>query len=513
MTKPVLQSVLGVLFCLWFVGDVNATSSEGDIVSSWARWQSADDLFMRAKAINPAASVFIPMSGITVLSASGEKQRRGALHYSHQGKNVAGLYSQAEGFLKTKQYALTGRASYVNANHDHTRWSHITDPEIIGPYWLADSTSGTRKYEEYMVEGSMARVQSWGSYGLFGSYRAQGGYRVTNPRTSTTVSDFNLGAGMMWSWEHYLSGASVSLGRYSQLAQVRNMPSDRKDMFYLMYGMGMYDHRISGSDSNFSLDYQGHLFSFSLLHIPNHARSGWFFAWEQQFRETKTKALSGKIIPGIYSQNKTDLQLGYRLHASRFVHMISSNIILNKAKGTEQYYHTVLIDTNTRLTNWQRLSAASKYHRTENFVSLLYQGVWRLNQTHKLQPHFQAGTSLFETRYQTTPYVQKADKWLVEAGLEWMYFSGASVWDAFLQVSYSYCYKDQLVVPLQNRVSQSQLIPDHHFLSASIFSLEGHLYYRYSFNGQMTGAGVKLGHAWSEHDRSWSMAIMLNYVL
>jgi hypothetical protein len=513
LNKSALGCVLGLIHFIWFAGEVKSTVPDKDIVSSWTGWKSADDLFIRVKEINPAATAFIPLPGITVLSSTGGHQRNGALHYSHEGKDVTGLYSQAEGIFKTQKYALMGRSSYSNANHNHTRWSHIADPGIIGPYWLADSTSGKRQYEEYIVEGSMTIRQSWGSYGLFGSYRAQGGYRVTNPRTSNTVSDFNFGAGVIWLWKRYSSGASAAFGNYSQFAQVQNMPSDRKDMFYLMYGLGMHDHRISGSDSNFSLDYQGHSFNYSLLHIPHHNLSGWFFILQHQNRQTQTKALSGRIIPGIYNQNKSDFQLGYRLHTNRFVHMISTGILWEQAKGTEQYYHIVLIDTNTRLTNWQRLSAATKYYRTENQLSMLYQGVWRLNPKHKLQPHLQAGTSLFETRYHSTPYVQSADKWRIEGGLQWLYFTRASVWDTFLQISYSHCYNDQLIVPMQKRASQSQLIPDHHFLSASILSLQGHFQYQYSFISQMIGGGIKLGHSWSGYDRSWMMAITLNYII
>lgn len=427
-------------------------------------WQSDENILINLGIENPAIRHFFPPQQYTQITLQTTASDYTKLHFTHQGDAVAEHSGEAIGHTRGSKSTLFGTAAYHMGHANHVQWSHSEDHHRIGPYSVADSTTGNKQYETYLLQGGLAWSIPVGVIGLSANYHAQSTYRTKNPRSYSVISDFSLTAG--WAVpirNNYLVALSAQYGNYNQNLDVSNMPNDRKDLFYFLYGYGMYNQNISGTGSNFSVDYKGQSYGTSVQLLPLF-HQGWFLS-ARQHHETMD-ALYASRPRGSYQNNQQQLSTGHHWHSTTSQHRAGLSLKHQSGTGTEYYYEQVVVDTITTSSESRLLSKSSKYIQTESSFSLFLKSYIN-NGPFKINPNIEAGMQAYNSKYKTTPYNEEVKNWFVLTGVELYKINGTNLSGIGFSVACHHTISDQLIVPSDNRIIQNTLLIDHQFRVAN----------------------------------------------
>jgi hypothetical protein len=453
-----------LLFCLFVC---HAKMQGADILSvplHYYIWQSDENILIGLGTDNPAIRQFFPTQTYTQISTQASIRPPTQLHYTHQGDAGTDYDAQALGHTRGSKSTLFGAAAYLNGNAKNIRWTHVEDAQRIGPYQLADSTTGNKQYETYYLQGGIAWQMPVGVLGLSADYQAQSTYRTKNPRSYSIISDFHLTAG--WALPvrtNYLTGLSFHYGNYSQNLNVANQPNDRKDLFYFMYGYGFYNQNISGSESNFTVRYKGNSYGTSLHLLPVY-QEGWFL--KAGHHHETMEALYAQRIQGSYKNNRQQSMFGHQWQKGNHQHRAGISIKRQSGTGAEYYYETVVVDTITASSESRLLSKSTKYIQSQTAFSLFMKSYLSSGRL-KINPNMEAGLQSYTSEYKTTPYNEEVKNWFAMLGTELIKVNGTSLSGIGFSAACHHTAHHHLVVPTDNRIIQNTILPDHQFRAAN----------------------------------------------
>lgn len=500
-----------LLFCLFVCHAKMQGTDTLSVPLHYYIWQSDENILIGLGTDNPAIRHFFPAQPYTQISTQASIRPPTQLHYTHQGDAGTDYDAQALGHTRGSKSTLFGAAAYLNGNAKNIRWTHVEDAQRIGPYQLADSTTGSKQYETYYLQGGIAWQMPVGVLGLSADYQAQSTYRTKNPRSYSIISDFQLSAG--WALPvrtKYLTGLSVHYGNYSQYLNVANQPNDRKDLFYFMYGYGFYNQNISGSESNFSVNYEGNSYGTSLYFLPV-GQDGWFL--NAGHHHETMDALYAQRTRGRYKNNRQQLLAGHQWQSTASQHRAGLSLNRQSGTGAEYYYETVVVDTTTVGSESRLLSKSTKYIQTQTTFSLFMKSY--LNSGHlKINPNMEAGLQSYTSEYKTTPYNEEVKNWFALAGVELNKVTGTRLSGIGFSAAWYHTMSDHLVVPTDNRIIQNTLLLDHQFRAANKFTAQINAQHLRHLKNNMTWrvkAGYHLlksmGHSASEFNLSLALIL------
>ncbi|MDG5800614.1 hypothetical protein QA597_09610 [Marinilabiliaceae bacterium ANBcel2] len=432
------------------------------LLSRYYQWYSDENILFFSVENNPAIRQYIPLNHFNILSGNFSSRNSNTLHYTFKGDKNRQYYGNAEGFFKDEQTSLYGSAQYINGRTQNIRWSSVADPERIGPYHAADSTYRDNDFETYLLNGAITWQLFSGVSGISGSYRAESRYSTKDPRNRTVVSDFDISKG--WAgkiMDEYLLGLSFKYGTYTQDLSITSSQSDRKDMFYFMYGYGMYNKSVSGTSRNYSTAYSGNSYLVSAQILPL-KESGFFFdlSFEKEVMDADYhRRRRGRFIT--FNQNHL---AGYQWQQNLTKHRVGLNYTHNKGDGTEYYYETVIVDESTMTSEIKLLSKATKYLRDKHDFSFQY-NTWRSFGNYKIKPSLQSGIKNYSSQYRTTPYKEEVKQWYTTAALGLYHITESALSGVDVYLSGFSSYEDDLIVPHDNRFVETVMVPDHDYRS------------------------------------------------
>ncbi|RCW29194.1 DUF6850 family outer membrane beta-barrel protein [Marinilabilia salmonicolor] len=455
-------------------------------------WHSDKPAIIRLAQNQPALKQFLPLDRYTEISVNTTIQNNNSLHYHHQGDTHHTLGGEVVGYHKNDRNTLFGKAAYHRQKEKYIRWSQVEDVHRLGPYIIADSTTGTRDYETYLLSGGLSHQTPAGTLGLSASYRAQSSYRTRDPRSYSIISDFKFTAG--WALpvgRSNLAALSVTFGRYDQALNIKSYEEGRTDLIYFMYGFGYYNQNLSGSSDNYSTDYKGnnHALEFQFLPIQE---EGWFL--NTRYASETIDAAYSHRTRGSYKSTDLILTSGYQWKTPAHQYRISLDATHETGQGTEFYYETFIVDTITATTETQLLSKNQKFHKQYSSLSLTGKG-WITNNQWTIIPELKSGILFHSSEYRTTPWKTAINQLIIKPSMGIRKNHQQSISTIDIATAWITATSNKLQVAEDNLIVQKTLLPDFQFRSANKFytQLEAkHIQTMKNQNAWQIKAGCKL---------------------
>ncbi|MGL4780986.1 MAG: DUF6850 family outer membrane beta-barrel protein, partial [Bacteroidales bacterium] len=257
----------------------------------------------------------------------------------------------------------SGEAGYKRGTRFDTKWSNTAQSELFYPYLVGDSIGGNYKSETYWLGGGYGkRFKRSTIAGLF-SYTGSVNWRSSDPRPKNTNADLNLQFGYLYESHLGIFGLNAGYKNFKQHLNITIEEDYRKDKFYLMLGMGLYDRRYSTLESSYSRYYRGNEWNIGtsfyqaknkgLFLIANYSNSD-FRVEESDFRisaEAQTKRFN--LFAGYQGQHWGNFSLDY-----------SGGVIYERRTGTENAYKNEVSNDQTGATVPVLISSNSPFRLT-----------------------------------------------------------------------------------------------------------------------------------------------------
>ena len=219
---------------------------------------------------NPALMRFRYSTSLT--SVTGRYSHRSeteALDLQRGNKSNLGAFD-AHTYILYKESALWGAASYANGQTSGVRYNETSDPELLYPYVLADTTCGSMKQERYAFSGGYADFNGRVGWGATLGYEAGLDYRNIDPRprnvTGRLTAALGLSAKVM---ENYAFGASAHFQRYQQTNDVEFLSEMGQEKLYHFTGLDNDYARFAGTA--YDTYYKGYLYGLGFQLLPLNA--------------------------------------------------------------------------------------------------------------------------------------------------------------------------------------------------------------------------------------------------
>lgn len=326
-----------------------------------------------------------------------------SLHSLFDGEGGYFFQAKAEGYqVDTGRSAFSGFAAYERGVDRNVRWTDVRDVELLYPYLLADSLGGDYHSESYKLGGSWSLFHKNVWYGLRGNYRGEVAFRPRDPRPENTVSELTLNPGTLFTLGKWYGGAFFSYTFYKQHVSVRIEEPSRKDQFFILKGMGLYDYLFSTVEDGFSRYYRSHAYRFG-LQFGQQGHTG-FSGLVKYGRRMMAVEESDNRLPYHVGVHSIHGDLAYRTAFERGELALTSQLEFHRQKGREKSYEQVESDAQTGVTVWRFLTESEKHtlnrtrwnlgalfrHTVSGRLTLWYGagGEWRQEQERYLQPEY-----------------------------------------------------------------------------------------------------------------------------
>lgn len=146
--------------------------------------------------------------------------------------------------------AVWGEASYMNGQQNDQLWNSTADYALLAPYVLADSVGGNVRRERYILTGGYGtHIKKWMVGGEL-RLRAEQAYRTVDPRMRGVITDLTLKMGTAYNTQNYRWGMAVWANIYKQANDVDIYNELGGAAEYVMLGLGNYNRRFSGSNTD-----------------------------------------------------------------------------------------------------------------------------------------------------------------------------------------------------------------------------------------------------------------------
>ena len=351
---------------------------------------------------NPAA--FILLDSLTWGGVALRYNSFGGEHLYSLSEGNEGYFVRADagGYkINPGKGIYSGAALWETGVNKGVRWTNVRDAELLYPYLVADSLGGDYHHERYGLEGSWAMYAGKGIYGLRVGYLGEMAYRLRDPRPKNTVSELTLNPGAMWMSDDHYWGAFVKYVFYRQHLTTKIEEPYRKDMFYVLTGMGLYDYYFSAIGQSFARYYRSHEYQGGVQfgYLPQGV-SG-MAAYSRRKMEVEE---SDYRKPFKLTTDQVEIGLKWQKNLSRSVLVLRVNGDRSWRNGTERTFEKVKTDEQTGVFVWKLLTESKKHRleQTNGHIGLLLQrkvsdrqlwwygldGFWREERERYLLPEY-----------------------------------------------------------------------------------------------------------------------------
>lgn len=295
------------------------------------------DLRDTLASLNPVCEfITTPNGGEVALNQHFARHRHMAPVWDGTGSGSTSVLAKGISTSK-KGIGFSGYAGYESGKRLNTAWSNVAAAPEYYPYLVADSIGGDYRSERYLLGGAFQMQHNSHRGAIRIDYDGSVHWRSTDPRPKNTVSNMGLTLGYMYHASFGLIGAALSLESRKQHLDIRIEEDKRKDRFYHLLGMGLFDHRYSTVESSFSRYYRGTGMKAEVS-FAQQMNKGWYA--RVQFENSRMDVEeSDTRISAFSKRTGFTSSLGYQLNTSEDYRWDNRlDISYRKLKGFEQVY-------------------------------------------------------------------------------------------------------------------------------------------------------------------------------
>ena len=216
---------------------------------------------------NPALMRFRYATSLTAVTGNySYRSETEALDQQRGNKANHGAFD-AHTYILYKESALWGTASYANGQTSGIRYNETSDPGLLYPYVLADTTVGFMKQERYAFSGGYADFNGRIGWGATLGYEAGLDYRNIDPRPRNVTGRLTAALGLSAkALTNYALGASAHFERYQQTNDVEFLSEMGQEKLYHLTGLDNDYARFAGTA--YDTYYKGNLYGLGLQLLP-----------------------------------------------------------------------------------------------------------------------------------------------------------------------------------------------------------------------------------------------------
>lgn len=259
-----------------------------------------------------------------------------------------------------------GEAGYKRGTRFDTQWSNTAESELFYPYLVGDSIGGNYKSETYWLGGGYAKRFKRSTLAGDFSYNGSVHWRNSDPRPKNTNAELTLKLGYLYESSFGIFGLNAGYTNYKQQLHITIEEDYRKDKFYLMLGMGLYDRRYSTLESSYSRYYRGNAWQIGTSYYQSE-NAGFFLTANFAKSSFQVEESDFRISAKAHT-NSVNLLAGYRQQKNgHFTLDYFGGIILDKRAGTENAYKNEVSNDQTGATVPVLISSSSPFSLTQGF--------------------------------------------------------------------------------------------------------------------------------------------------
>ncbi|MCM0718006.1 hypothetical protein NBH15_06910 [Parabacteroides sp. W1-Q-101] len=300
---------------------------------------------------------------------------------------------------------IFGTAQYAREEHQHIGWNATRYAELYQPYISTDSVGGDFHFEDYQIEGGYSFRLNELFLGVYAAFHGEQAHRKSDPRVlnNTTWLSLGLGAGRLFN--KHLVMLQAGFERNKQHITMRYWRPGQQDRFFIGYGFGLYDVRLSGV-----------LFGYSRMYYMNEGNATVTY----QSPVDKPFILSA-ALGYRYDYVKTEESDIRDLYASRTHRLhpvirlkwqpaspVSLTLLLenntDKRRGYENIFEQYLVDEANNIYDFRLIDTQQKYSSSKSESLIQLKASYRINPFHSLE--LTGGAALFtrEEKYKEENY-------------------------------------------------------------------------------------------------------------
>ncbi len=282
---------------------------------------------------NPALKPWGWEKSLSSISVGFTGERYNSAPVSYDGKGYGTAYFDAESYLKTSNSAITGHASYSNGTRFGISGCEVSDPELLYPYFTADTVGGNMRSECYNFGGSYSSSFSGGKwiYGAELHYIALLEYRQRDPRPKNTVGQLDFGASIGLKTGNYYLLAGGKAYKYSQSNSISFVSELGTVKIFHLTGPGFQYNRFAGS--NRDVNFSGWSRGVSLTLWP--ASEGAFASASYDCVTLRKILKNLNNLPiNRLTDNVVKAEIGWKTHTNTF----SANLTYDHRNGVENIF-------------------------------------------------------------------------------------------------------------------------------------------------------------------------------
>lgn len=303
---------------------------------------------------------------------------------------------------------LFGSVQYAKGIHKNMGWNAVRYAELYRPYFSTDSIGGDFNFEDYQVSGGYAFRLNDLFLGIYGSFHGEQAHRKTDPRALNNTTWLSLGAGAGKRINNHLIMLQGGFARNKQSMEIKYWRPGQQDRFFVGYGFGLYDVRLSAVS-----------FGYSRMHYINEGVARFIYqspvekklslysslGYKYDYMKTEEKSIKDLYHSKTHHLNPT-IRIDWKTTNSLSFSLLVENLTDSK-KGYENIFEQYLVDEANNLYDFRLIDIQQKYTYTKSESQVQIKINYQLNSQHLLE--LMGGVSYFihEEKYDDENYKLK----------------------------------------------------------------------------------------------------------
>lgn len=307
MNKGILTSIIILTLSTFNAGAQADTTLRALEQQQAGIWKVAAPLYA-----NPALNQWRMNEGYSAVDVAWNGRhdgKTGAVN-PFEGKSANAFSGGAETYTKYRNSTLSGRARYSNGRRNDVRWCETSSPELIYPYFSADSIGGDFHSETYSFGGSYA--DHYGRWGWGGSlaYDAILEYRDIDPRPKNVSGILDAALAVAYrAFGNYWASIGVDFRRYTQSNDIEFKSEMGVDKIFHLTGGNNHYSRFGGS--GLESHFRGYRYGFDAALCPENGSGAFARVHVSRFTFDKILTELNKLPLAGVGENSLEATAGY----------------------------------------------------------------------------------------------------------------------------------------------------------------------------------------------------------
>lgn len=300
---------------------------------------------------------------------------------------------------------IFGTAQYARGTHRNIGWNATRYAELYQPYISTDSVGGDFHFEDYRIEGGYSFQLKKLFLGVYASFHGEQAHRKSDPRALNNTTWLSLGIGAGRFFNRHLVMVQAGFERNKQHITMRYWRPGQQDRFFIGYGFGLYDVRLSGvlfgysrmyylNEGNAMVTYQSPVNKPFILSAALGYKHDFMKTEESDIRDLY-ESRTHRINPTVQLKWLPSSPLSFTLFLENHT---------DRRKGYENIFEQYLVDEANNIYDFRLIDTQQKYSSSKSESLVQLKASYLINPAHSLE--LTGGAALFqrEEKYKEENY-------------------------------------------------------------------------------------------------------------